>query len=70
MLPYEQMRAISEQRMDKYRADAERHRRIERPRQIRDRMLAAVRTALDRSGLRRVGEILSGRQNWPIQPAI
>ncbi|MEX1037960.1 MAG: hypothetical protein WDZ96_03780 [Acidimicrobiia bacterium] len=61
---------MSEQRMDKYRADAERYRLAERPDRISDRMLAAVQTALDRSGLRRVGEILAGTQSRPIQPAI
>lgn len=69
MLPYNQMRAMSEQRMDKYLADAERHRLVRRPRQIGDHMLAAVQTALDRSGLRRVGKVISGKQSWPIQPA-
>ena len=70
MLPYEQMRAISEQRMGEYRADAERHRLLERSDQMKDRLLAAAQVALDRSGLRRVGEVLSGKQSWPIQPAI
>lgn len=69
MLPYEQLRAISEQRRDKYRADAERHRLIERPNRLSQRLLAAVQAALDRSGLRRVGEVLSGKNNRPIQPA-
>ena len=70
MLPYDQMRAMSEQRMDKYRTDAQRHRLVERPGQISQRVLTTVQTALDRSGLRRVGEVLSGKQSWPIQPAV
>jgi len=69
MLPYEQMRAISEQRMDKYRADAVRHRRIERPDRNGYR-IAAVRAFLAGSGLSRIGAVLRGRPNRPIQPAM
>jgi hypothetical protein len=69
MLPYDQIRAMNEQKIDRYRAAAERHRLIERPDRAGQRM-AAVRAVLVRSGLSRVGAVLIGRTNRPIQPAI
>lgn len=69
MLPYDQIGALSEQRIDRYRAEAERHRLLARPKN-NDRLLNLVRRGLDRSGLRRIGEILSGKPTGPLQPAI
>lgn len=69
MLPYDEIRAINEQKRDRYRAEARRHRLIDRPDRSRIRF-AGVRAILARSGLSRIGAVLAGRPNRPIQPAI
>jgi hypothetical protein len=69
MLPYNEIRAISEQKIERYRAEAEIHRLIERPDRAGNWM-EAVRAVLDRSGISRIGAFLIGRPNHPIQPAI
>jgi hypothetical protein len=69
MLPYDQIRALSDQRIDKYRAEADRHRLIARS-EDNDRLLTLLRRGLETSGLRRIGEILSGKPTHPLQPAI
>jgi len=69
MLPYNEIRAISEQKIERYMAEAERHRLVERPDRAGQRT-ALVIAFLDRSGLSRIGAVLTGRPNRPIQPAI
>lgn len=69
MLPYDQIEALSEQRIDRYRAEAENHRLLARP-EANDRVRSLLRTGLERSGLRRISQILSGRPTRPLQPAI
>jgi hypothetical protein len=69
MLPYNEIRAVSEQKIERYRAEAERHRLLERPGGAGHR-IGAVRALLVRSGLSRIGAVLKGRPNRPIQPAI
>ncbi len=60
---------MSEQKIDSYKEAAERYRLIERPGRA-GQPIAALRSLLVRSGLSRVGEVLTGRPNQPIQPAI
>ncbi len=74
MIPYEQQRAQVDQRLERYRADAHRYRSI---REMRDpgpgfasRLLAIGRSGFTRSGASRVGSVLFGRENGPVQPAI
>jgi hypothetical protein len=69
MLPYDQIRAISEQKIERYRSEADRHRLVQRPDRAGN-WIEAVRAVLDRSGLSRIGAVLTGRPNRPIQPAI
>jgi len=74
MIPFEQQKAQVEQRIDRYAAEARRHRVA---RELRDqgqgkssRLLAIGRTGLTRTGASRVGSVLFGRGTGPIQPAI
>jgi hypothetical protein len=69
MLPYDQIEAMSVQRMNGYRTEAENHRLLARP-GADNRVVGLLRTGLERSGLRRIGQILSGRPTRPLQPAI
>ncbi len=69
MLPYDQIKAMSEQRIDGYRSEAEYHRHVVRPKS-HDRARSRLQSGLKRSGLRRIAQILSGRPTRPLQPAI
>ncbi len=74
MIPYEQQKAQLDQRIDRYRFEAQSHRSVREihgPREsLADRLRSLGRIGLTRSGASRVGTVLFGRENGPIQPAI
>lgn len=73
MFPYEQMEARAQQKMDRYRAEAGRHRQVRGEERdepgLPGRLWGRARSGLSRSGLGRIGSVLSGRESGPILPA-
>lgn len=71
MIPYEQMAARADHKMARYRSDAEQHRMISKQRTAKgEGFFELARRALGASGLLRIGKILSGSSNGPVQPAV
>lgn len=73
MFPYEQMEARAQQKMDRYRSDAEAHRQVKAdphgPRLHELKNWIVGRSGLDRFGIRRIAQVLSGEESGPILPA-
>lgn len=73
MFPYEQMEARAQQKMDRYRAEARRHRQVRGDEReghgLPGRLWRGVKGGLGRSGLGRIGSVLSGKESGPILPA-
>ncbi|REK18711.1 MAG: hypothetical protein DWQ40_08410 [Actinobacteria bacterium] len=66
MIPYEQVKAMADQRMQRYEAEAARHRSIDREESnLLERLISKGRQGLDRSGLGRIGDIVIGREARP-----
>lgn len=69
MIPYDQMKAMADQRMADYRAEARAHRSINQPDEsgLVGSLLAAWRAGASRSGLSRIGDVIAGKE---VRPAI
>lgn len=67
MIPYDQMKAMADQRMARYESDADRHRMISNERRG---LIELVKAGFARSGLDRIGKVLAGNGTGPVQPAI
>ncbi len=70
MIPYQQMKTMADQKMANYREQAEDYRMAQRKSSLGEFLKNIGRQGLSRSGASRVGNVLFGRHNGPVQPAI